>query len=132
MNAQIDIEELAPSTGYVIMNGKDADLEAEIAEVIAEASKAIRDTMRIGKLVRVNKNKPCEWKSLGVRLHLVHAVPHASAALGGKNPMNVDEETGLPNIFHAITRLSMSLTRQKMDEYKLEHRLGQVSEIIEE
>lgn len=132
MQPQIDIEDIAPSQDFLIMNGRDEDLEAEIADVIAVASNAIRTTMRVGKLVRVKKGKPCEWKSLSVRKHLTHAVPHATAAHGGDNPMNADDETGLPNVYHAVTRLSMALKRQSIDDEKEAARLGQINESVEE
>lgn len=110
---QIDIEDKVPTPEYLIMNGHDDDLELEIDEVIKEAAIAIRQTMRMGKLIRIKKGKPFTLKSFTPRQHLAHAYGHAKAALGGDNIMNEDSETGLPNLFHLITRSAFALHREK-------------------
>jgi hypothetical protein len=127
---QVDLEEHAPTPEYAIMNGLDDDLEAEINEVIHEVKNAIRTTMRIGKLVRVKKNKPCEWQSLDARLHLIHARVHGNAALGRDDLLNEDGDTGLPNLWHEITREGMALVRLKHQSERIEARSGGTSENI--
>lgn len=126
---QIDLEDKAPTQEYIILNGKDEALEAEIKEVQAVINKAVATTMRYGKLVRVKKGKPCEWKSLSAREHLCHAVVHGHLALGGADIMNVDDETGLPNLFHNITRDGFAIWRYQSDEEKADARRGDLTVI---
>lgn len=129
---QTDLGELVPSPDFLIMNGKDVDLEAEIAEVMADIAQAVKQTMRVGKLIRLKKNKPFTLNSYTVRQHLAHAKEHSSAALGGLDPMNSDAETGLPNVYHLVTRAGFALRRHRIDEEKAAHMSGQINEAVEE
>lgn len=75
-----------------------ADIEAEIREIVGAAAKRIEATIREAR--RSGKYGPFAWATESRRHQLTHARDHIEALLSGT-------DSGEPDLAHALCRLSI-------------------------